>query len=512
MEAVTGFVEVKPLEGLWAAESASENYAAYLLRRLASEPGVLAVMRERNWRCEILGEYDRTRDKEDLMNGDQTPCWGFHKTMRETTKGETAKSETIKSETIKSETIKGGERHEIYVCLRNPTTEKQGNAHLSFVGYEDIKVTLFHELAHFVHSEHHDEFNNLCRDLTDEAMAFELSFADFKNSIRNGIKSIIAKNSGGAAAKCLSQLSSIMEGYLTGMKQKSESLSKDKSGDAHRQASTRNPEWSRVSASDPAVTASILVVDGARELLLAMGFESRFEALTEVFVNDNFDRLVVVGPWIRFTLDDMRDSIKIDDNEESDGEEKSKELFRLLTTRERKAIRREEFLSRRAAGRKVRELSQQLGNDIRELRRRQYATVGHLEAPRQPPPLLQTAQSFLSTLRIFTWRDLLVVMLPFVVYWATAAQRAQQHQHQEWRVDPFQGRVRVDRHSDGPETWKIVAGCAAIYFLLVRRSAEKESDTLIKDDGSIRVQKLEKQDSAKGMPPASDGVFTKSTD
>ncbi|KAJ3156909.1 hypothetical protein HDU86_003444 [Geranomyces michiganensis] len=182
-----------------------ENYIGYLLRHLASEPGVLAVMRERKWTAAILGEYDKTRDKEDLMDGNHIPCWGFHKTL---------KSKVTKGEIAKSEIVEGGERHKIYVCLFNPTTENQGNAHMSFVRYEGIMVTLMHELAHFVHLEHHDESFNLCKELTDEAMAFELSFIEIKDSIRNGIKS---NNKGGVAAKCLSQLSEIMVGYLVGL-------------------------------------------------------------------------------------------------------------------------------------------------------------------------------------------------------------------------------------------------------------------------------------------------------
>ncbi|KAJ3177884.1 hypothetical protein HDU87_004166 [Geranomyces variabilis] len=492
---MTGFLAVKPLEGIYTAESASESYAAYLLRRLASEPGVLAVMHERNWTVAILGEYDNTRDKEDLMDGNYIPCWGFHKTVKSETTSVNSEA-TRHDKPSKSEIINAGERHEIYVCLRNPTTEKQGNAHMSFVGYEDIKVTLFHELAHFVHSVHHDEFYNLCKELTDEAMAFELSFTDFKESVRNCIKSIIANNKGATAVKCLLHLSSIMQGYLVGLKQRPASVSKDLSRDIRGLASTRTPEWSRVSASDPSVAASILDINGARELLLAIGFESHYEALTEIFVNDKFDRLVVVGPWIQFTLDDMRDSITINDADQCDGEQQAKELFRLLTTRERQAARRENFLSRRPAGSKVKMSSQQLDADVRNLRRRQYTTVGHVEAPTQPPQLLQQAKSALSTFRIYTWKDLIVVMLPFVVYWATAAQRAQQQQQQqhEYLIDPFRGRVRIDSHSDGPETWKIVAGCAGIYFLLVRRTSEKEPHTLIKDDGSIRVQKLKMQD------------------
>ncbi|KAJ3019919.1 hypothetical protein HKX48_001563 [Thoreauomyces humboldtii] len=478
----TGFLEVRPLEGVWESESASEKYAAHLLRRLSSDPGVLAVMRHRKWTAHILGEYDVTRDKKDLMNGNHVDCWGFHKTFR------------------------GGERHEIYVCLRNPRTEKQGNAHMSFVEYEDVKNTLFHELAHFVHAEHHDEFNALWKDLTDEAMAFELSFSDFKETIRAGIKSIVASNGASTVRQCLSSLSSIMGTYLSGLRVQPTAPQTDGSHDPLGRASTCNPEWSRVRASDPTVTSSIIASKKGRELLLAMGFEPRSEALEEVFVNSQPERFSLLGPWIQLTLDDAIKSIKIQDFVETESEQ-SQEIFRLPTTKERLAIRRAEFLVRQAKAPKANKDGQQLSSDIRELRRRQCAAAGVLDedlfapTPLSPPWLLEIeAQRLIAFLKwvvqVSNWKDVLAVLLPLVVYWATAEQRAQQQrraqeQAAQWQIVSHGGGsvyIPADDHSNGPDTWKIVGACAAIYLLFVRNGPQekKEPASLIKDDGSIR--------------------------
>jgi hypothetical protein len=122
-----GFGDIRELKGLPDEEKARE-----VLRRIASDPGVLAVMRARRWRVPILSEMY----PDGSVGVDPVCVLGLNKNM-------------------------GQE-----ICLRIRTDDLRG-----FRKYGIVLATVYHELAHNAISEHTGAFYTLVSEVKRQAEA-----------------------------------------------------------------------------------------------------------------------------------------------------------------------------------------------------------------------------------------------------------------------------------------------------------------------------------------------------
>ncbi|KAH7279838.1 hypothetical protein KP509_37G039500 [Ceratopteris richardii] len=110
------------------------NRALDIMHKLASDPGIVAIMNKHRWRVQLMTEMAPVG-----YVGISPKCLlGYNKNQGEE------------------------------ISLRLRTDDLKG-----FRKYESIKSTLLHELAHMVHSEHDNNFHALNKQLNEEAMALD---------------------------------------------------------------------------------------------------------------------------------------------------------------------------------------------------------------------------------------------------------------------------------------------------------------------------------------------------
>ncbi|KAI9004607.1 WLM domain-containing protein [Gaertneriomyces semiglobifer] len=427
----SGFLKIESIQSGWSTDSASEGYSTYILNSLVSEPGILAVMHRRNWICQVLAEYDPKRVN---VKSVSVACHGFHRHY-------------------------DGGKSDIYLVLRNMLTAATANPSLQFRSYEDIRTTLFHELAHYVHSDHSEEFYKLMDEITQEALAFELSLQPRKLSFNATTDYIIALNGGAVAHACVSNTLIVVRSLvdMLGSLQSDKSiLPIDEGSQVHR-----------LDTSSSVIAGKVWAVDGGQELLRGIGLRPHMEAPNDVFVCDDILLATTFCPWVIFKLRGLLASGRIVPSSGCDktteGESRESPVSRIPTPRERLAQRNR---NRQASSSRKMHVQEFLRDSAARRRRSSPHTSSldgepvsnsvqdsHIAPDRFTSAfsqLMEFARPPLWTSRVTCW-DILVLLLPGLMYY-TAEESYDYRSHQLVKS----------------ETWKFMAIGVIIYFVTNR--------------------------------------------